>query len=55
MIVGLIEVEMANQKPIEIAQDQYLYIRRGASNVRAFPREWKNVVGQQDDTPWGSR
>ncbi|VAW74105.1 hypothetical protein MNBD_GAMMA13-307 [hydrothermal vent metagenome] len=45
--VVIIEVSEAKERPISIRQDNYLYIRRGASNVRATPGEWRNIICPQ--------
>ena len=45
--IAIIEVSAAQEKPICIHQDKYLYIRRGSSNSKASPLEWKTIIGMQ--------
>lgn len=44
-LVAIIEVAEAREKPVCIRQDHYLYVRRGSSNTKASPDEWKNILG----------
>ena len=45
--VVIIEVSEAKDRSISVRQDDYLYIRRGASNARATPGEWRNIICPQ--------
>jgi hypothetical protein len=45
--VVIIQVAVAKVKPITIRQDTNLYMRRGASNLRVPPEEWKSVLLSQ--------
>lgn len=47
-LVVVIEVPPAPIKPISLQQDQYLYVRTGASNRKLPPDQWKSVL--QPDT-----
>lgn len=42
--IAIIEVGEANDKPITIRQDKNLYFRRGSSNTKASPEEWKAII-----------
>jgi hypothetical protein len=42
--IVVIEVTEAIEKPVTIQQDRSLYIRRGASNTKASPEEWKAII-----------
>jgi hypothetical protein len=46
--IAIIEVSPAKEKPISIRQDMNLYIRRGSSNSKASPDEWKAIIGIQE-------
>ena len=46
-LVAIIEVAEAREKPICIRQDSYLYVRRGSSNTKVPPDEWKAIIGTQ--------
>lgn len=48
--MAIIEVTAAKEKPISIRQDQSLYIRRGSSNSKASPEEWKAIICDQNDS-----
>lgn len=46
--IAVIEVDEAKMKPISIGDDRdkyHLYIRRGSSNSKATPEEWKSIAG----------
>ncbi|WP_372522107.1 helix-turn-helix domain-containing protein [Sulfuricaulis sp.] len=45
--IAIIEVAEAQNRPIYIRQDNNLYIRRGASNAKAMPGEWNNIICQK--------
>lgn len=47
--IAIIEVSAAKEKPISIRQDKSLYIRRGSSNSRASPEEWKAIICTQEN------
>lgn len=49
--IVVIEVSAAKEKPISIRQDKSLYIRRGSSNSKALPEEWKAIVCSQNNFP----
>lgn len=49
--IVVIEVSPAKEKPISIRQDKCLYIRRGSSNSKASPEEWKAIVCTQNNFP----
>ena len=46
--IAIIEVSPAKEKPISIRQDKCLYIRRGSSNSKASPEEWKAIICTQN-------
>lgn len=46
--IGVIEVTEANEKPAYIRQGKFLYIRRGSSNAKASPEEWKTILCAQN-------
>lgn len=46
----IIEVATAKEKPITIRQDMNLYIRRGSSNSKVSPTEWKAIVCTQNNS-----
>lgn len=46
--IAIIEVSAAKDKPISIRQDKSLYIRRGSSNSKASPEEWKAIICTQE-------
>ena len=55
LIVAVIEVTQAKEKPISIHQDKSLYIRRGASTTKASPEEWKTIINTSENNllaPW---
>ena len=47
--IAIIEVSAAKVKPISIRQDKSLYIRRGSSNSKASPEEWKAIICTQNN------
>ena len=50
--IAIIEVDEAKVKPISIRDDKdkyHLYIRRGSSNSKATPEEWKSITGTSDN------
>ncbi len=47
--VAVITVSEAKEKPTHIRQDNYLYIRRGSSNAKASPDEFKNIICVQEN------
>jgi hypothetical protein len=48
MVIAVIEVSEAREKPTYIHQDHYLYVRRGSSNKKAAPEEWKAIICTQE-------
>jgi hypothetical protein len=46
--IVVIEVSVAKEKPISIRDDRYLYMRRGSSNSKASPEEWKAIICSQE-------
>lgn len=45
--IAIIEVSSAKEKPVSIRQDKSLYVRRGSSNSKASPEEWKTIICTQ--------
>ncbi len=43
-LVVVIEVPPASIKPLSLQQDQYLYVRTGASNRKLPPDQWKSIL-----------
>lgn len=43
-LVAVIEVPKAETKPVSIQEDQHLYVRKGASNRKLPPDQWKSVL-----------
>ena len=53
---AIIEVSPAKEKPISIRQDKSLYIRRGSSNSKASPEEWKAIICTQGfEAQWNGK
>lgn len=55
--IAVIEVTEADEKPVTTRREEkYLYIRRGASNTKASPEEWKTIINATDNqflaAPW---
>lgn len=53
--IAVVSVAEADDKPVTIQQDKSLYIRRGASNVKASPEEWKAIISSPGGAvlaPW---
>lgn len=44
MLVVVIEVAPASIKPVSLQQDQYFYVRTGASNRKLPPDQWMSVL-----------
>lgn len=44
-LVAIVEIAEAKEKPVCIRQDHYLYVRRGSSNTKVSPNEWKSILG----------
>jgi hypothetical protein len=44
LLVVVIEVPPAESKPVSIQQDHYFYVRKGASNKKLPPDQWKNFL-----------
>lgn len=44
MLVGVIQVSPAAHGPVALQQEFHLYIRSGASNRKAPPDQWKNLL-----------
>lgn len=43
--IAVIEVSEAKEKPVTTRrEEQSLYIRRGASNTKAYPEEWRAII-----------
>lgn len=42
--VVVIGISEAKKKPVTISQDKGLYVRRGSSNSKASPEEWKAII-----------
>ena len=42
--LAIIEVNASTNEIVSLVQDNYLYIRRGASNAKARPNEWAEIV-----------
>lgn len=53
--IVVIEVAPAPAKPLSIRQDSYLYGRKGASNRKVPPDEWRNILDFNADSALFSR
>lgn len=47
-LVAIVAVSEAREKPVCIRQDKCLYMRRGSSNAKISPDEWKGIVTAQE-------
>lgn len=50
--IAVIEISEAKEKPVTIQQDKILYIRRGSSNAKASPEEWKVIISASGNNPF---
>lgn len=54
--IAVIEVSEAEEKPVTTRREEkHLYIRRGSSNTKASPEEWKAIINAPDNllaAPW---
>ena len=51
----VIEVAPAATKPVIIRQDNYLYARKGASNRKVPPDEWRTILNSNAEAPFFGR
>lgn len=48
--IAVIEVSEAEEKPVTTRREEkHLYIRRGSSNTKASPEEWKAIINAPDN------
>jgi len=47
-LIAVIDVPVADRRPIAIRQDHYLYARSGASNRKVPPDQWREVLEPSD-------
>lgn len=52
MHIVAIEVAPAAIKPLALRQDNYLYVRKGASNQKVSPTEWRSVLEPESEMPF---
>lgn len=51
--VAIIEVAEADVKPVTTRQEErVLYVRRGSTNAKARPAEWKEIMTDDDSNPF---
>lgn len=53
--IVVIEVAPAATKPVIIRQDNYLYARKGASNRKVPPDEWRTILDSNAEAPFFGR
>lgn len=49
-LVGILTVGQVVGEPACIRQDQYFYVRRGASNIKLSPQEWRTHLESRNPT-----